>query len=460
MQVKIDPRAVRPRVEQLTDGIREWVSRHGASGERLPSIRRLSATHGVSRNMVIEAYERLVALGWIVSRPGSGFYVADGVVDEAERGARSGMADVSDEMWSLFQEEGDSLRLGCGWLPTAWRDDDAFGHALRQVTRRSSAGLFEYGTPLGLPELRALLQKRLRRLAIEVDANQLMMTGGGSQALDIIVRWLLRPGDTVLVESPGYYNLFGLLHLHRVNVVGVRRTEDGPDPEHLETLLERHSPKLFFCHSVLHNPTGTTLSPEVARRVLALAERHDLWIVEDDIYADFQAAPTPRLAALDGLRRVLYVGSFSKTLSCSLRVGFIAAPPALLKPLVDVKMLSNIATSPFAEQWVATLLRNGSYRRLTDRLCQRLSRRMITALELAHTGGWEPYAMPRGGMFLWARHPDVASSRELVASAGRRGIRLSPGDVFLPEAKESPWIRLNVAYVDDARARAFLGDPR
>ncbi|SDI71957.1 PLP-dependent aminotransferase family protein [Billgrantia gudaonensis] len=460
MQVKVDPLAARPRVEQLTDGIQDWIVRHGVSGERLPSIRRLAATHGVSRNTVIEAYERLVALGWIVSRPGSGFYVADGAVDDAERGARSGMADVSDEMWNLFQEDGESLRLGCGWLPNAWRDEDLFGHALRQVTRQSSAGLFEYGTPLGSPELRALLQERLRRLAIEVDANQLLMTGGGSQALDVIVRWLLRPGDTVIVESPGYYNLFGLLHLHRVNVVGVRRTEEGPDPEHLETLLERHSPKLFFCHSVLHNPTGTTLSAAVARRVLALAERHDLRIVEDDIYADFQPTPTPRLAALDGLQRVLYVGSFSKTLSCSLRVGFIAAPPELLKPLVDVKMLSNIATSPFAEQVVATLLRNGSYRRLTEKLYQRLSRRMVTALALARDGGWETYATPQGGMFLWARHPDVASSRELVASAGRRGIRLSPGDVFLPEANESPWIRLNVAYVDDPRARAFLDSPR
>ncbi len=258
MQVKIDPLAERPRVEQLTDGIRRWIERHGAPGERLPSIRRLAATQGVSRNMVIEAYERLVALGWIVSRPGSGFYVADGAVDATEREARSGMADVSDEMWHLFQPEGESLRLGCGWLPTAWRNEEAFAHALRQVTRQSSTGLFEYGTPLGSPELRVLVQERLRGLAIEVDANQLLTTGGGSQALEVIVRWMLRPGDTVLVESPGYYNLFGLLHLHRVNVVGVRRTEEGPDPAHLEALLERHSPG---CSSAIASCTTPRARP-------------------------------------------------------------------------------------------------------------------------------------------------------------------------------------------------------
>lgn len=460
MRRMIDPRDARPRVEQLTDGLRGWIEKHAVSGERLPSIRRLAVNQGVGRNMVIEAYERLVALGFLVARPGAGFYVAEGAREVAEREARAGMADVSDEMWQQFQPEGEHLRLGCGWLPTAWRDEEAFGHALRRVTRQSMKGLFDYGTPLGSPELRALVQERLRGLSIRADANQLLTTAGGSQALDAIVRGLLRPGDTVLVESPGYYNLLGLLHLHRVNVIGVPRNEDGPDPECLQALIERHAPRLFFCHSALHNPTGTTLTEAVARRVLALAERHDLWIVEDDIYADFQVTPTPRLAAMDGLRRVFYVGSFSKTLSCSLRVGFVAAPPAWVRTLVDVKMLSTIATSPFAEQVVATLLHNGGYRRLVERLRPRLAWRMDTALALVREGGWETFATPQGGMFLWARHPAFASSRALVATAAKRGIRLSPGDVFLPEASDTSWIRLNVAYVDDARARALLADPR
>ncbi|SHJ91566.1 aminotransferase-like domain-containing protein [Halomonas caseinilytica] len=458
MRLEIDPDADKPLVQQVTEGVRDWVERHGAGGVRLPSIRRLAGELGVSRNIVIEAYERLVALGWIRSRPGSGFYVAERVVAD-EQGARSGMADVSGEMWNQFQEEGDSLRLGCGWLPSDWREEDVFAHAVRQVTRHSSKGLFDYSTPLGSPELRILLQERLRRLAIEADTNQLLMTGGASQALDIIVRWLLRPGDTVLVESPGYYNLFGLLHLHRVRVVGVRRTAEGPDPEHLEALLKQYSPKLFFCNSVFHNPTGTTLSPTVAHRVLQLAEWYDMRIVEDDIYADFQSSPSPRLASLDGMRRVIYVGSFSKSLSCSLRVGFIAAPPALIKPLVDVKMLSNIATSPFAEQVVAALLRNGAYRKLMERLRIRLSGQMATAMALVKEGGWDMYAMPQGGMFLWLRHPMVESSGELVARAHGKDIRLSPGQVFLPDAADSPWLRINVAYTNDPRAVEFLTEP-
>ncbi|MFM9269890.1 PLP-dependent aminotransferase family protein [Halomonas elongata] len=459
MQLQIEPDGDRPLVQQVTEGLREWIERHASSGVRLPSIRRLSSDLNVSRNIVIEAYERLVALGWVRSRPGSGFYVAERPMEADEQGARSGMADVSGEMWNQFQDDGNSLRLGCGWLPSEWREEEVFAHAVRQVTRHASSGLFDYSTPLGSPELRALIQERLRRLAIDADANQLLMTGGASQALDIIVRWLLRPGDTVFVETPGYYNLFGLLHLQRVRIIGVRRTAEGPDPEHLEALLERYSPKLFFCNSVFHNPTGTTLSPAVAHRVLQLAERHDMRIVEDDIYADFQHDPTPRLASLDGIRRVIYVGSFSKSLSCSLRVGFIAAPPDMLKPLVDVKMLSNIATSPFAEQVVATLLRNGAYRKLMERLTVRLAAQMARAMQLVREGGWEIYAVPRGGMFLWVRHPDVETSSELVALARRRGIRLSPGHVFLPDADDSPWLRINVAYTSDPEAAAFLRAP-
>ncbi|MDR5859312.1 PLP-dependent aminotransferase family protein [Halomonas eurihalina] len=459
MQLQIEPDGDRPLVQQVTEGLREWIERHESSGVRLPSIRRLSSELNVSRNIVIEAYERLVALGWVRSRPGSGFYVAERPMEADEQGARSGMADVSGEMWNQFQDDGNSLRLGCGWLPSEWREEEVFAHAVRQVTRHTSSGLFDYSTPLGSPELRALIQERLRRLSIDADANQLLMTGGASQALDIIVRWLLRPGDTVFVETPGYYNLFGLLHLQRVRIIGVRRTAEGPDPEHLEALLERYSPKLFFCNSVFHNPTGTTLSPAVAHRVLQLAERHDMRIVEDDIYADFQHDPTPRLASLDGIRRVIYVGSFSKSLSCSLRVGFIAAPPGMLKPLVDVKMLSNIATSPFAEQVVATLLRNGAYRKLMERLRVRLAAQMARAMQLVREGGWEIYAVPRGGMFLWVRHPDVESSSELVALARHRGIRLSPGHVFLPDADDSPWLRINVAYTSDPEAAAFLRAP-
>ncbi|PAU74535.1 aminotransferase-like domain-containing protein [Halomonas salipaludis] len=459
MKLRLDRHSNTPIVQQLVDGIGGWIEHHAAgSGQRLPSIRRLAADHDISRNAVIEAYDQLVAHGVIRARPGSGFYVAVSATRDAQT-PPVGMEDVTDEMWRLFQADEGELKLGCGWLPSHWRENDDLTYAVRQVARHSGPSLFDYSTPLGAPRLRQLIQERLRLLDINTQANQILMTGGGSHSLDLIVRLLLSPGDVVFVEAPGYYNLFGLLHLQRVRVIGVPRLSDGPDTQHLETLLSRYRPKLFFTNSVFQNPTGTTLAPTVAHRVLQLAQRHDVQIIEDDIYADFQHDPTPRLAALDGLERVIYLGSFSKSLSSALRVGFIATQAPLLKRLVDIKMLTTISTSPFAEQVVATMLENGSYRKLTERLRIKLAGQMAATLDLVKKAGWEVFYPPAGGMFIWARHPAVERSSQLAERAAQLGIRLSPGDVFFPHRDASPWLRLNVAYASDHRAASFLNSP-
>ncbi len=458
MKLEVNRHATTPIAQQLEAGIRAWIKAHGAGGgRRLPSIRRLAATHHISRNAVIEAYERLVAAGLVRSRPGSGFYVADNAASFTSQPAvNNALQEVTNGLWGLFNANEHALKLGCGWLPSDWREGDDLTHAIRSVARKSRPGIFEYSTPHGSQLLRGLIQERLRPLAITVDAQQIVMTGGGSHSLDLLVRMLLEPGDVVFVESPGYYNLFGLLHLQRIRVVGVPRLADGPDIERLEALLVQHRPKLFYINSVFHNPTGSTLTPAVAHRVLQLAEQYDFKIIEDDIYADFQHTPTTRLAALDGLRRVFYLGSFSKSLSSSLRVGFIASPPPQVQPLVDIKMLTSISASRFAEQVVTTLLQNGSYRKLTERLRTKLSSQMAMALTMLKGAGWEIYTEPAGGMFVWAKPPAATSPQQLSELANRWDVMLSPGHLFFADHQPTPWLRLNVAYMQDPRAKAFI----
>lgn len=200
-----------------------------------------------------------------------------------------------------------------------------------------------------------------------------------------------------------------------------------------------------------HNPTGTSLSPSVAHRVLQLAEQHDFHIVEDDIYADFQNGPSTRLATLDSLRRVIYLASFSKTLSCSLRVGYLIAGPELIRRLADVKMYTSIGSQRFAECVVSTMLANGSYRKLVQRLRQRLTRQMAATLRVLRDNGWEVFAEPVGGMFVWARIGDYPFA-ELQAVATRLDVLLSPGSGFSPEGEESDWLRISIAYASDPRA--------
>ncbi|EHA15822.1 PLP-dependent aminotransferase family protein [Halomonas sp. HAL1] len=458
MKLKVNRDAPTPIAQQIEAGIRTWIAAHGAGGgRRLPSIRRLAATHHISRNAVIDAYERLVAAGLVRSRPGSGFYVADSAAAlVSQPAATSRLEEVTNGLWGLFSANEHTLKLGCGWLPSDWREGDDLTHAIRQVARKSRSGIFEYSTPQGPEELRGLIQERLRPLSITANAEQIVMTGGGSHSLDLLVRMLLEPGDVVFVESPGYYNLFGLLHLQHIRVIGVPRLADGPDIERLEALLAQYQPKLFYINSVFHNPTGSTLTPAVAHRVLQLAEQHDFQIIEDDIYADFQHAPTTRLAALDGLNRVFYLGSFSKSLSSSLRVGFIASPPSLVQRLVDIKMLTSISSSRFAEQVVTTMLQNGSYRKLTERLRTKLANQMALALGILKKANWEVYTEPTGGMFVWAKPPAAITPEALSELADRCEVMLSPGHLFFADHQPTPWLRLNVAYMQDPRAKAFI----
>jgi DNA-binding transcriptional MocR family regulator len=267
---------------------------------------------------------------------------------------------------------------------------------------------------------------------------------------------MLKPGDTVFVEDPGYYNLFGLLKLQGVRIVGVPRLASGPDVDVAEHLLKTIKPKLFFINTVFHNPTATNVAPQVAFKLLQLAQQHDFMIVEDDIYADFQATPTQRLASLDQLDHVIYVGGLSKTLSSSLRIGYLAAKRDLIKDLVDVKVLTSLGGSRFSECVVAALLERGTYRKYLERLRRRIHDTLSTAVQRLEENGWEVFDEPSGGNFIWARVPGIDDSMVLVDHALKFGITLAPGSYYRPNGEVSAWVRINTAHTDDARAIRFF----
>lgn len=452
MQLGLDRESDTPLVEQIVRALARWLMEGKVrAGVRMPSIRQLATDNKVSPSSVVEAYARLVAQGAVVPRQGSGFFASESpasVVSEQP-------GNLEDPRWAQFDASPALLRLGCGWVPTDWRDADCLGHAIRRVTREDPTALFSYNSPMGLPALRTQLQRRLSQVHIHAQTQQILTTQGASHALDLIVRTLLRPGDTVIMEDPGYYNLFNLLALQKVQVLAVPRAKEGPDPDRLEALLRDHRPKLMFVNSMYQNPTGTSLSPRVAHRLLRLAEQHDFLLVEDDIYADFQNGPSTRLAALDGLNRVIYLASFSKTLSCSLRVGYVAGPPTVMPRLAEVAQATGLGTQRFAESVVATLLASGAWRKSLERLRQRLATSMAHTLKYLAEHRWEVFAEPQGGMFVWARYPG-ATPVEYAAKSAALGILLTPGEAFRPFGQPTDWLRLNVAYCVDPRARAFF----
>ncbi|MDH0304879.1 MULTISPECIES: PLP-dependent aminotransferase family protein [unclassified Pseudomonas] len=458
MHFNLDRHHPLPLVEQLTRHLQAWIERQRLRpGARLPSIRALARDQAVSASCVIEAYDRLVASGWLEARHGAGFFVAERKPG-LQSDAGTPWGEAIDGSWRQFREGHDELlKLGCGWLPVAWRAEAELAQAIRQVSRGAPEALFDYCPPQGLASLRLQLHKGLARLDIAAEPERIITTQGASHALDLLVRTLLSPGDKVLVERPGYYNLYNLLRQHGVQMLEVPRTLGGPDLAVLEQVLAEHRPRCLFINSLYQNPTGTSLTPKVAYRLLELAREHDLRIVEDDIYADFQEGPATRLCTLDSEQRVIYMGSFSKTLSSALRVGYLVAEPTLIARLAELKMVSGIGTSRFAEQVVGQMLANGSYRKSVQRLRMRLGQHMARVLRQLEACGWEVFCEPFGGMFVWARVPGLTFA-ELERRALEHAVLLTPGSAFDPQGRACDWLRINVAYGQDCRAQAFFAD--
>lgn len=462
MQISLNSESSLPLVDQIVSGIRNLTDdRVLRPGMRLPPIRSFAQTHDISRFTVVEAYDRLVALGYLQSRRGSGFYVA-------ARQSSPSIERRSDEMERAFDNIGvlhqsfddseDRLKVGVGWLPPDWLDEDGLRRNIRTLARRADTKVVSYGTSQGYRPLREQIQIKLGELDIAADPAQIVLTQGATQALDIIARYLLKAGDCVLVDDPGYWNLFANLRLYGINLVGVPRNKEGPDAEALEALLTEHRPKAFFTHTVLHNPTACNIAPAAAFRVLQLAEKHKFLIVEDDINADFYPGPTTRIAQLDQLRSVIYVGSFSKTLSANLRVGFLAASPELAAALTDVKIVGSLSTSEFSERLVYLMLTEGHYRKFTERTQSRLADAINGTIKLLERSGMRIYAEPKGGMFVWAEAPGIADSARLASLAAQSGILMAPGNIFRPQMQPSAWLRFNVAYAIDPKLERFLGE--
>jgi len=434
---------------------------------RMPSIRQFAELHGVSRFTVVDAYDRLVAQGFLESRRGSGFYVrerspltttnATGTVT-GMRSHGAGNTDASssqlDVVWlvrNMFRQLPAQKMPGGGLLPSDWLDGDLIGDGLRSVGRQSQAQLLTYGTPQGFLPLRHQLQLKLAELEIAAAPEQIVMTAGVTQALDIVARHFLQPGDVIFVDDPAWFLMFGSFAAMGAKVVGIPRLADGPDIARLAELAALHKPRLYVINSVLHNPTSTSLSAAKAFQILRIAEEHDFTIVEDDIYCDMHPGAgvqsATRIAALDQLHRVIYLGGFSKTLSANLRVGFIATSPELARHLADRKMLATLTTSEIGERVIYKILSEGQYRKHTERLRNRLNSVRDNVMRQLERVGLDPGVAPASGMFVWA---DAGRDTSVLAEkAMAQGFLLAPGSLFSPNQLPSTRMRINIASMAD-----------
>lgn len=463
----LNPQSATPLVVQIVEGFRALIqSGNLRPGAKAPSIRQFAHAHGVSVYTVVDAYDRLVALGFFTSRPHSGFFVRkrDGEVPLGV--GPSAVAESAnhsfDSMWYLrrvFENRALRMKPGCGWLPGEWLFEDGLRRSLRALASEN-VDVGGYGEPKGFAPLRHMVRDLLAEQEIAVNAEQVLLTQGSSQALDLVARRLVRPGDAVLVDDPGYPNLLFSLRFLGAKLLGVPRTPQGYDLVALEALIQQHQPKVFFTQPRLQSPTGSVANLAHLHRVVQLAEQHGITVVENDIYADLDPEPRPSLASLDQLQRVVYISSFSKTISPNIRVGYLAAPPDLLEDFAQLKMISGLTSSELNERLAYGSLIDGRWRKHLRGLRDRLAQAHQRAAQQLENAGFELFCEPKAGIFLWTRHPDINNAAELAYQAAEQDILLGPGHLFGTDLHPSPWLRFNVAFTDEPAVWAFLASQR
>jgi DNA-binding transcriptional MocR family regulator len=442
-------------VEQVVQGFSRAIDAQALrAGALLPSVRQLAQTHALSTFTVTEAYNRLVSMGLVVARRGSGYRVAPRAQAARARAVEWQPPSLT-ATWLLsdvFADHSVPIKAGGGWLPNEWINETGLQHALRALSRVPAARLGDYGHPYGFAPLRARIAAQMDRLGLPVDVPNVLLTQGATQALDLIVRTLLRAGDAVVVEDPGYCNLLQILKLAGLAVHGVPRTPAGIDTDALETLVEAHRPKAIFVNTTLQNPTGSTFGMAAAFRLLQIAERHRMWVVEDDVSRELAPPGAPLLAAMEGLQRVLYIGGFSKTVTPSLRCGYVIAERDVVRELARTKMAVGLTSSETVERIVDKVLHEGRYARHVEVVNERLRAAHVAVEERIDACGLELFHRPRAGLFLWVRLPVEPERASAVATAALAdGIWLAPGSYFRPDDAPSAWFRFNVPHsADDA----------
>jgi len=446
------PTLVEQLVRAFSSAIEAETLRAGAI---LPSVRRLAGQQGLSTFTVTEAYGRLVSMGLVTARRGSGYRVAQRDRSKRPRPVEWQPPSLT-ATWLLsdvFADHSVPIKSGCGWLPNEWVNESGLHHALRAMSRVPAARLADYGHPYGFAPLRERIAEQLDRHGLPVDAaTNVLLTAGATQALDLIVRTLLRPGDAVVVEDPGYCNLLQILKLAGLDVHGVPRTVAGIDTDVFERIVMEHRPKAIFLNTTLQNPTGATFSMASAFRLMQIAERHGMWVVEDDVNRELAPPGAPLLAAMEGLNRVLYVGGFAKTITPSLRCGYVVAERDVLRELARTKMAVGLTSSEATERIVEKVLTEGRYARHVEFVADKLKDAHALVEERMDALGVTLFRRPRAGLFVWASLPiDPSDAGTVATRALEHGIWLAPGSYFRPGDAPSACFRFNVPYsVDDA----------
>ena len=455
------------------------------AGEKLPPTRELAQLAGVNHLTAARAYRRLAERGLVTARVGAGTFVrgAGAAVDLAPPLGSAPRPNES-TVWQHYalpepiHEYSDSILtdmhssaagadsnlipLMAGYPGDEILPVEEIGAFANEVFARHDSGAhaLNYALVEGVPELRAEIAALLRRDGVEDGPESIIVTSGAYQALTLVARATMRPGDKVACESPSFAGIIAASRMAGAEVLGVPTDEDGLDVDALEMLLARHEIKLLTLQPRLQNPTGRDLSPERRERLIALSRRHGFFILEDAVYSHLRFDGTDH-GALRPLapERVILVGSLSKTVSPGLRIGWMVASGPIYERLLQQKRHDDMNSSTLSQQIAAAYLAAGEY---DDQLAraipfhQRGLEAALSGIESHLRGIVEVESMPLGGAHLWLRLRDPLDERVLYSEAVAAGVNFMPAGAAMPDRTRETFLRVSYSFLPPNQIREGL----
>jgi DNA-binding transcriptional MocR family regulator len=428
-----------------------------AAGDRLPSVRSLCQSRKVSPATVLKAYESLEAHGLIDARPRSGYYVRD--LKETPMAPRTSRPKSSSTRLAVsdlvFQTLEASRNREVVPLGSAFPNPGQFPWPkLARYLSRSARHLDPWSTVESLPpgsvELRRQIAKRYLRMGMSIGIEQIVITAGALEALNLALQCVTRPGDTIAIESPTFYGCLQAAQRLGLHVVEIpMHPADGLDIEALKAAIAKFPIRACWFMTTLQHPTGATLSPARKRELVRMLAHHEIPLIEDDAYSELQfaAKAEPPAKAFDKAGRVLHCGSFSKCLAPGYRLGWVAAG-RFSAELSRRKMEASIATSLPVQQGIAQMLRHGGYDAHLTKLRRNLAasqRAALDSLRRYFPAGYR-VAAPRGGYFLWVECAAPVDSLDVHRRALDLGISVAPGPIFSARQQFTNYLRLNTGH--------------
>ena len=471
MDIRIDRDSTVPIYLQICSGIKEMIlSGKLPEGFRLPPERRLAAALGVNRSTILSAYRELKADALVDAHVGRGTSVVPRRFAGTPAGqpqqlpwrqlVREGLAEAQDPLLRdllELSERSDVISLSVG-LPAPELLPLATLRTLwTELVDEVGAQMFLHSPTEGLTPFREALCQLMVARGIRCSPAEVLVLSGSQQGLDVAARVFLNPGDAVVVERPTFFGALQIFRRAQVRVLGVPTDAEGMRTDALESLLERQRPKLIYTLPTFQNPSGVVMSLERRRRLLELAHRFQVPVLEDDPYCDlrYEGEPLPSLKALDEHGYVIYFSSFSKVLFPGLRIGWLVAPRPATRQFALAKQTVDLHSSTVGQFLLDRFVRDGHYARHVKEVRAEYARRrdvMDQALRAEAPAGVS-WTKPEGGFYFWLRFPDAIRQSQLLARAAELHVSFLPGDACYADEPGENHLRLNFTFAPPEQIR-------